>query len=248
VVVATKFGNLFDEQTRRITGAISDPRPIRQSCEASLRRLHMEMIDLYQFHLGNFDLTLVDDVLEMLERLVEEGKIRWYGWSTDDPARAASFARGPHCTAIQQRFNLYEGNAETLAVCEEAGLASVARNPLAQGLLTGKFTAESELPVDDVRHGWDLRSGEQARRLRVLNEVREVLTEGKRTMAQGALGWLWARSAAMIPIPGFKTAEQVEENVAAMEFGPLNDSQMADIRELLAEANGRSEAQDEPAE
>jgi aryl-alcohol dehydrogenase-like predicted oxidoreductase len=124
----------------------------------------------------------------------------------------------------------------------------VARNPLAQGLLTGKFTAESELPADDVRHGWDLRSGEQARRLRVLNEVREVLTEGKRTMAQGALSWLWARSAAIIPIPGFKSAEQVEENASAMGFGPLADSQMADIRELLAETDDSTEAQDEQAE
>ncbi|HXF62360.1 MAG TPA: aldo/keto reductase [Caldilineaceae bacterium] len=234
VVIATKFGNVFDEQTRRITGASTEPDYIRRACEASLRRLRTDVIDLYQLHIGNLDLRRVDEVLETLEQLVDEGKIRWYGWSTDDPERAALFARGPHCAAIQQRFNLFEGNAETLAVCEREGLASIARGPLAMGLLTGKFSADSVLPEDDVRRSWDLRGGEQARRLRVLDEVREVLTAAKRTLAQGALGWLWARSPAIIPIPGFKTVEQVEENAAALWFGPLDESQMADLRELMA--------------
>lgn len=234
VVVATKFGNLFDEQTRRITGASGEPAHIRRACEASLRRLRMETIDLYQFHIGNYDLNRVDAVLETLEELVAEGKIRWYGWSTDDPTRAAAFARGAHCAAIQQRFNLFEGNAETLAVCEQAGLASVVRGPLAQGLLTGKFSRASSLPADDVRHGWDFREGEPARRLEKLGAVREVLTAGKRTLAQGALGWLWARSERMIPIPGFKTVAQAEENAGALSFGPLAEAQMAEIQELMA--------------
>ncbi|MCC6170102.1 MAG: aldo/keto reductase [Caldilineaceae bacterium] len=234
VVIATKFGNLFDEQTRRITGASGEPDHIRRACEASLRRLRTGWIDLYQFHIGNYDLSRVDEVLETLEDLVAEGKIRWYGWSTDDPARAAAFSRGEHCAAVQQRFNLFEGNAETLAVCEQAGLASVVRGPLAQGLLTGKFSHTSTLPADDVRHGWDLQGGEQARRLDVLGALREILTAGKRSLAQGALGWLWARSAAIVPIPGFKTAAQVEENAGALRFGPLSDDQMAEIQGLMA--------------
>lgn len=233
-VIATKFGNLFDEQTRRITGASGDPDHIRRACEASLRRLRTDWIDLYQFHIGTYDLNRVDEVLETLEGLVAEGKIRWYGWSTDDPARAAAFSRGEHCAAIQQRFNLFEGNAETLAVCEQAGLASVVRGPLAQGLLTGKFSHTSTLPADDVRHGWDLQGGEQARRLDVLGALREILTADKRSLAQGALGWLWARSPAMIPIPGFKTAAQVEENAGTLRFGPLSGDQMAEIQALMA--------------
>jgi aryl-alcohol dehydrogenase-like predicted oxidoreductase len=85
-----------------------------------------------------------------------------------------------------------------------------------------------------VRHGWDLREGEQARRLRVLNELREILTSEKRTPAQGALAWLWARSGAMIPIPGFKTVAQVEENVTAMWLGPLTPDQLREVNELMA--------------
>jgi aryl-alcohol dehydrogenase-like predicted oxidoreductase len=239
VVIATKFGNIFDEQTRRITGASAEPAYIRHACEASLRRLRTDYIDLYQLHIGNYDLARLDEVLETLERLVDEGRILWYGWSTDDPVRAAAFSRGPHCAAIQQRFNLFEGNAETLAVCEGAELVSIVRGPLAQGILTGKFTPESTLPSDDVRHAWNFREGEQARRLEALGAIREVLTAQKRTLAQGALGWLWARSKVMVPIPGFKNVEQVEENAAAMWFGPLSPDQMAEIDELLAEAYGQ---------
>jgi aryl-alcohol dehydrogenase-like predicted oxidoreductase len=239
VVIATKFGNIFDEQTRRITGASAEPSHIRRACEASLRRLRTDYIDLYQLHIGNYDLARVDEVLETLERLVDEGRIRWYGWSTDDPARAEAFSRGPHCAAIQQRFNLFEGNAETLAVCEGEGLASIVRGPLAQGILTGKFTPESTLPSDDVRHNWDFREGEQAKRLQALNAIREVLTAQKRTLAQGALGWLWARSKVIIPIPGFRNVTQVEENAAAMKFGPLSPEQMSEVNELMAEAYGR---------
>ncbi|MCC6456394.1 MAG: aldo/keto reductase [Caldilineaceae bacterium] len=239
VVIATKFGNIFDEQTRRITGASAEPTHIRRACEASLRRLRSEYIDLYQLHIGNYDLARVDEVLETLEELVDEGKIRWYGWSTDDPARAEAFSRGPHCAAIQQRFNLFEGNAQTLAVCEEAGLASVVRGPLAQGLLTGKFNEDSTLPSDDVRHSWDFHQGEQAKRLQALGAIREVLSADKRTLAQGALAWLWARSKVTIPIPGFKRVEQVEENAAAMWSGALSSDQMAELDELMAEAYGR---------
>ncbi len=239
VVIATKFGNIFDEQTRRITGAGGEPAHIRRACESSLRRLRTEYIDLYQFHIGNYDLARVDDVLATLEELVDEGKIRWYGWSTDDPQRAAAFCRGPHCAAIQQRFNLFEGNAELLELCEQQQVASINRGPLAQGILTGKFTANSKLPGNDVRHHWDFQEGEAARRLRALRATRDILEVGGRTPAQGALGWLWARSAATLPIPGFKTIAQVEENAAAMEFGPLDGDQMAELKALMAEVYGQ---------
>jgi len=239
VVIATKFGNVFEEQTRRLTGASAEPAYIRRACEASLRRLNTDYIDLYQLHIGNYDLARVDEVLETLERLVDGGRIRWYGWSTDDPIRAAAFTRGPHCAAIQQRFNLFEGNAETLAVCEREKVASVVRGPLAQGILTGKFTPDSTLPADDIRHNWDFHEGEQAKRLVALNTIRDALTTEKRTLAQGALAWLWARSPAMIPIPGFKNVEQVEENAAAMSFGPLSQDQMSEVNELLTEVYGR---------
>jgi len=233
VIIATKFGTMFDEKTMQAGDDCGDPEYVRRACEASLGRLGTDVIDLYQFHCSEWASTEAVAVREVLEELVAEGKIRWYGWSTDEPDRARLFAEGPHCAAVQQRLNVLEGSLETLAVCEELNLASVVRSPLAMGLLTGKFNADSKLPKDDVRHGWDFKSGPQAEQLRKLEQVREVLTAGGRTLAQGALGWLWARSGKTIPIPGFKTVKQVEENIAAMDFGPLTGDQMNRISEIL---------------
>jgi aryl-alcohol dehydrogenase-like predicted oxidoreductase len=101
------------------------------------------------------------------------------------------------------------------------------------GLLTGKFDQSSSLPEDDVRHGWNFRTGDQAESLRRLDAIRDVLTSDDRTLAQGALAWLWARSHAFNPIPGFKTVAQVEENAGALAHGPLTSDQLAEIGTIL---------------
>src|SRR5262245_47256284 len=108
VVIATKFGNFFDESTRQITGSSAAPDDIRHACEDSLRRLNTDYIDLYQLHLGGYDVERAPEVRQTLESLVTAGKIRWYGWSTDDPERARIFAEGPHCAAIQQQINVLD--------------------------------------------------------------------------------------------------------------------------------------------
>ena len=237
VVIASKVGYTYEEATRQAPGECAEPDYIRRSCDASLDRLNTDRIDLYQFHLGGHDLGAAAKVRDVMEELVAAGKVRWYGWSTDDAARARLFAEGPHCTAIQQRLNIFGGNAETLAVCEELNLASLNRGPLGMGLLTGKFTADTKLPDDDVRHGWDFRQGAQAGQLARLDALRDVLTSGGRTLAQGALCWLLARSDKTLPIPGFKTVAQVRENAAAAGFGPLSPEQMAQIDGILAKTS-----------
>jgi aryl-alcohol dehydrogenase-like predicted oxidoreductase len=232
VVIATKFGQTYVEETREASGENADPAYIRWACEQSLRRLDTEYIDLYQLHIGDYDVARVPEVLDALDELVTAGKIRAIGWSTDDPARAALFAVSPHCTAIQQSFNIFFGNADVLELCEQRGLASIVRSPLGMGFLTGKFTENSEFAADDVRVG--LPADYRADWLNRLTGIREILTADGRTLAQGALGWLWARSDAFIPIPGFKSVAQVEENAGALAFGPLTTAQMAQIDEALA--------------
>ena len=237
IVIATKAGYTYVEETREAPGENGDPDYIRRCCDESLRRLETDYIDLYQFHLGGYPLEKAPEVLAVFEELVEAGKVRFIGWSTDDPARSELFAHSRHCVAVQQAFNLFGGNEATLAVCERYNLASVLRGPLAMGMLTGKFNYDTQLPQDDIRRGWNFKEGGQAETLNKVEAIRDVLTTGGRTVAQGALAWLWARSPVMIPIPGFKTVEQVEENAAAMQFGPLSPASMHQIDALLGRAS-----------
>lgn len=239
VVIATKFGYLVDEEKILIVNnqdVILEN--IHQDCENSLRRLNTDYIDLYQFHVGDYPPEKADAVREALEDLVKEGKIRWYGWSTDNASGARVFAEGKHCTAIQQ--DLYwcapvDYYTPTLQVCEQFNLASINRSPLGMGILTGKFSnREVTLPDDDIRHDWNFTEGEIADIVQQVENLKEILTSGGRTLAQGALCWLWARSEATIPIPGFKTVEQVTENAKAMDFGPLKQSQMDEIATIIS--------------
>ncbi|MFW6161216.1 MAG: aldo/keto reductase [Planctomycetota bacterium] len=234
VVIATKFGHVWEEGSKDMHAAEVTPGLVRTSCEESLRRLGTDVIDLFQFHQGGYDPGKAAVVRDACGDLVREGKIRWYGWSTDSPERARVFAEGTHCAAIQQQLNILEGNLETLALCEALGLASINRGPLCRGLLTGKFDHDSALPANDVRHDWDFRHGKQAEWLDTLEQIRGVLTREGHTLAQAAIAWLWARSDATIPIPGFKTVAQVTENVAALDRGPLSDEQMAEIDRLAS--------------
>jgi aryl-alcohol dehydrogenase-like predicted oxidoreductase len=179
-----------------------------------------------------------------LEDLVSAGKIRSYAWSTDNVEHARFFAKGKNCTAIQHEMNLFLGNTEILGLCEKENLASLNRGPLAMGILSGKFNKDSVLPEDDCRTSIDkngdpyymfFKDGKPIPELLdQLEAVKEILQSEGRSVAQGALAWLWAKSEKTIPIPGFKTAKQVEENAGAMAFGPLKPAQMEEIDLILA--------------
>jgi aryl-alcohol dehydrogenase-like predicted oxidoreductase len=239
VVVATKFGYGVFEDQKLVSGVDASTSAIRASLEASLKRLGTDYVDLFQFHVGDYPLEEADDVRDTLEQLVTDGLIRAYGWSTDDPARANVFASGQHCTSVQHQLNVFETNAPMLELCESQHLASINRGPLAMGLLTGKFSNGASFEASDLRSGnrdWMryFKDGQanpewSAR----LESIRNVLTSGGRTLAQGALAWIWAISPATVPIPGFRTVAQVEQNVKALEFGPLNADQVAQIDRIL---------------
>ncbi|HEX6444595.1 MAG TPA: aldo/keto reductase [Streptosporangiales bacterium] len=245
VVIATKWGNTYDEERRQLSGPDGTPAYLKQAVAASLRRLGTDRIDLYQLHLGDLPVARAQDLLGALEDLVAAGTIRWYGWSTDLPDRAEAWGRdGVHCTAMQHSFSVLQRGTGVLSVCEAYDLGSVNRGPLAMGLLTGKFTAASALGADDVRGvapDWleFFRDGHPAPEwLARVEAVREVLTSGGRTPAQGALAWIWAHSDRTVPIPGCRTVRQVEENAGAMERGPLSPSQLAEIDGILAPPGG----------
>ncbi|GAA4685979.1 aldo/keto reductase [Phytohabitans rumicis] len=240
VVIATKWGNVFDESTRQLTGTDASPAYLRTAVEGSLRRLGTDHIDLYQLHLNDLPIAQARELLPVLESLVDAGKIRAYGWSTDFADRATVYAQAG-AVAIQHAMSVLQDSPEVLAVVDKYDLASINRGPLAMGLLTGKFTAASTLGPDDVRGiapDWlsFFRDGKPSPEwLDRVAAVREALTADGRTLAQGALGWLWARNGHTIPIPGCRTVAQVEENAGALSRGPLPPDAYAEVERLIRE-------------
>ncbi len=239
LVIATKFGYTYSQEQGAITGANTTPDYIRWACEASLQRLQTDYIDLYQLHVGGLAPDQAVVVWATLEQLQQEGLIRSYGWSTDNTEHAHAFAAQSNGTAIQHPANVFLDSSEILASCTQHNLASINNGPLAMGFLSGKFNASSHLAADDVRgggHDWVTYFVDGKPRQEFLDKlavIREILASNGRTPAQGALAWLWGRSEHTIPIPGFKTTKQVEENAMAMHFGSLSNDQMQEIERLL---------------
>lgn len=240
IVLATKFGYIGSEATKTLQGYNVTPDYIERACEASLRRLQTDYIDLYQLHVWEIGLSEIDSVIQTLDKLVSKGKIRTYGWSTDLTGGAKLFAEQQNCSAIQQQLNILGGNEELLKLCEEKRLASINRSPLAMGFLSGKFKRDTILTKDDVRgagHAWTEAVFKDGKPNSLvcdkLNAIRDILTIGGRTLVQGSLAWIWAKSEITIPIPGFKTIEQIKENAKSIDFGPLSQVQMMEIDKIL---------------
>ena len=243
VVIATKFNAVFDETSRQVTGSDPTPDGIQKACEASLRRLNTDYIDLYQFHDNGYPAEKAAPVRDTLEELVKVGKIRAYGWSTDFVDRAEVFVQGPQCTSIQLQLNVLDDNPDMVAFCEKHNQAAINRGPLAMGLLTGRYSPTTKIASDDVRGqkspDWMkyFKNGQpNPEWMSKRDAIIDILTSENRTVAQGALAWLWGRTPQTIPIPGFRTVKQVEENAAAMESGALTEEQMENIEKILDRA------------
>lgn len=240
VFVATKVGNRFDEASKQVLGPDADPAYIASAAEASLRRLGRDVIDLYQLHIGNLEPADAEPVRETFERLVAAGKIRGYGWSTDDPTRAAAWLGNDNFRAVQHDMNIMTPAAEMVALAEHNNLVSINRSPLAMGFLSGKFKPGHEFDKADIRGSsapWmkPFKEGKlNPEYVAKLDAVYELLVAGGRTAVQGALGWIWATSETTLPIPGFRTVEQAAENAGALEFGPLPAGTVAEINRVLA--------------
>jgi len=241
VALATKGGFTYDRAARALTGQDYSPQYIRCALEASLSRLGTDYIDLYQLHTGFIPEEAVEPVFDEMERLKQEGKLRAYGWSTYTREKVDLFAAKTRGDVIQTKANLFSYDAESIAACEAHGFACLNNSPLAMGFLSGKFSSDTRFSVDDVRASafdWTeyFENGQpKPAFLARMARVREALMSGGRTAAQGALAWLWARSGVNIPIPGFKTLAQAEENARAMAFGPLDEAQMRQIDAALAQ-------------
>jgi aryl-alcohol dehydrogenase-like predicted oxidoreductase len=246
VIIVSKFGYKVDEESKEVTvyGQSEEQSDaashVRADLEKSLARLGTDYLDVYLLHLWGLVIERALEVCRVLEDLVKEGKIRTYGWSTDRTDAIKSFSTASNCSVVEQQLNVLDGNMELLALCEERNLASINRGPLGMGMLTGKYTPSASFDDKDVRKyaTWfpGIKNGRPSKKwLNALEAIKEVLTSKGRTLAQGALAWIWGRSPNTLPIPGFRTVRQVQENCGAMEFGPLTKDQMAEIDAILGQ-------------
>ena len=233
-VIATKFGHIVNEKEKTVYGdADQIIKNVRTDVENSLRRLQTDFIDIYQLHEGGYDPKRALELQSVLEDLVSGGKIGWYGWSTDVVDSAHQFASGKHCTSIQFRLNAIYDNPKMREVCADFDLAGINKDPLNKGVLTGKFNSASTFAENDIRSRENFSNPEVVKRLKIVDEIRDILTSGGRTMAQGALAYIWGLDERMVPIPGFKSVQQVQENAGAMQFGPLSEGQVKEIQSIV---------------
>ena len=240
-VIVTKFGYVVDEVDKTWGPYLVSPEGIRQTINDSRRRLRRDVIDLALLHINEFPAGDAAPIFETLSALHEEGKVKAFGWSTDFIESASAFAHLPGFVAIENDYNVFTPAKEVMALCENNGFVSLSRLPLGMGLLTGKYRPDDALKSDDIRAqdvDWlrFFRHGKpNAAYLEGMAAIRDLLQTGGRTLAQGALGWILAKSPVALPVPGFKTEAQVRDNLGVNEKGPLPDNVMAEIDTVLAD-------------
>ncbi|MFI6739954.1 aldo/keto reductase [Nonomuraea sp. NPDC050451] len=217
VVLATKFGVKRGGGTRSVENS---PEYVRAACDASLRRLGVDHIDLYYMHRRNRNVPVEESVGAMAE-LVEQGKVRHLGLSevSADTLRRASAVHP--IAALQSEYSLFTRGleAEILPAARELGVALVAYSPISRGFLSGALPPVEELPEDDVRRWMPRLAGENAERnAELVAEVRKIADAAGITAAQLALAWVLAQGDDVVPIPGTKRLKYLEENAAAADI------------------------------
>jgi aryl-alcohol dehydrogenase-like predicted oxidoreductase len=233
VFLATKFGNVRGPNGEFL-GIRGDPEYVRSACEASLKRLGVEVIDLYYQHRVDANVPIEDTVGEM-SRLKEEGKIRFLGLSEAAPRTIrAAYATSP-ITAVQTELSLWSRDAEeeVLPTCRELGIGYVAYSPLGRGFLTGQFKSPDDFAEDDFRHNHPRFQGENFyKNLDLVREVEKMAEEKGCNAAQLALAWVLAQGEDIVPIPGTKHVKYLDQNIGALDV-KLTDEDLRRLDEIL---------------
>lgn len=233
VIIATKFGNVRGPNGERL-GVNGRPEYVRRACEASLKRLGTDTIDLYYQHRVDPNTPIEETVGEM-SRLVEEGKVRFLGLS-EASARTIERANRVHqITALQSEYSLWTRDieGEIIQTCRQLGIGIVPYSPLGRGFLTGKIRSIDDLAPDDFRrqaHPRFMKENFQ-KNLRIVEIVEQIAAEKGCTPAQLALAWVLAQGNDIVPIPGTKRVKYLEENVGALSVKLNSD----DLKRLATE-------------
>ena len=218
-VLATKFGNVRGQDGSWM-GVNGKPDYVRSCCEASLRRLGVDVIDLYYQHRVDPS-TPIEETVRAMADLVRQGKVRYLGLSEAAPATIRRACAVHPIAALQTEYSLWtrDPEAEVLRTCRDNGVAFVAYSPLGRGALTGAIRKLDDLSEGDYRRNSPRFAGENlSRNLSLVARLEEMASRKKCRPAQLALAWLLARGEDIFPIPGTKHANRLEENVGALEL------------------------------
>ena len=236
VIIATKFGILRDPARPEFRGISGKPDYVHKACEGSLRRLGMDVIDLYYQHRVDPE-TPIEETVGAMADLVREGKVRFLGLS-EAGSETIRRAHSVHpITALQSEYSLWtrDPEAEVLGVCRDLGIGFVPYSPLGRGFLTGKIRRFEDLPEDDYRRSSPRFQGENFQRnLDLVKRVEEIAREKKCTPAQLALAWVLAQGDDIVPIPGTKRRRYLQENVGALNV-ELTSADLARIDQVAPE-------------
>jgi aryl-alcohol dehydrogenase-like predicted oxidoreductase len=219
VVLATKFGNVRAPDGAYL-GIDGRPEYVRQACDASLRRLGVDTIDLYYQHRVDPN-TPIEETVGAMAELVREGKVRWLGLSEAAPATIRRAHAVHPIAALQTEYSLWtrDPEDELLALCAELGIAFVAYSPLGRGFLTGAIRRVDDHAPNDWRRANPRLQGENFdQNLALVDAVTAIAREKGCTPGQLALAWLLAQRDDVVPIPGTRRIERLEENAAAAEL------------------------------
>lgn len=231
VVLATKFGNMRDEEGR-FTGINGRPEYVRRACDASLRRLQVETIDLYYQHRVDRGVP-IEETVGAMSRLIEEGKVRHLGLSEAAPATLRRAHSTHPISALQTEYSLWTRDPEEqiIPLCKELGITFVAYSPLGRGFLTGRFQSVDDLAPEDVRRYHPRFQTENfARNLELVRRVERVAAKKGCKPAQLALAWVVAQGGGIVAIPGTSNRAHLEENVAALDLS-LAAHEIAELNE-----------------
>ena len=224
VVLATKFGNVRGPKGEFL-GVNGRPEYVKQACEGSLKRLGVEVIDLYYQHRVDKKVPIEDTVGAMAE-LVREGKVRYLGLSEASPATIRRAHKVHPISALQSEYSLWEREPEDeiLPAVRELGIGFVPYSPLGRGFLTGQFKKFEDLPADDYRRNAPRFQGENFQKnLDLVKKIEEMAREKNCTPAQLALAWVLAQGKDVVPIPGTKRRSYLEQNLAAADIKLTHD-------------------------
>ena len=234
ITLATKFGIVRDSTDPKTRGVNGKPEYVKSSCEASLKRLNVEVIDLYYLHRRDPD-TPIEETVGAMAQLVKEGKVRGIGLSEVNTETLRKAHATFPLTALQSEYSLWsrDPEEEILPVCKELGIAFVAYSPLGRGFLTGQIKKFEDLAEDDYRRASPRFQGENFNKnLDLVKKIEAIAKDKGCTPSQLALAWVMAQEDFIFPIPGTKRIKYLEENIKASDI-KLSSKELKQIEEIF---------------